>query len=113
MTDPNLIQHIITNLVSNALKYSPQDTKVHVQAYEQAGQIKIRVQDEGIGISEDDMRQIFEPFFRAANAQTAKGTGLGLSLVKEAITVCGGTIQVTSKLEQGSVFMVTIPFKSN
>ena len=113
VTDPNLIRHIVTNLISNALKYSPQGTKVHVQAYEEAGQIKIRVQDEGIGISEDDLRQVFEPFFRAENAQMAKGTGLGLSLVKEAVDVCGGQIEVTSKIGEGSVFMVTIPFKSN
>jgi two-component system sensor histidine kinase/response regulator len=113
VTDPNLIQHIITNLVSNALKYSPRGTSVHVKAYEEAGQIKITVRDQGIGIPEDDLRQIFEPFFRAENAQIAKGSGLGLSLVKAAVTVCGGTIQVTSKVEQGSVFMVAIPFTSN
>jgi signal transduction histidine kinase len=108
--DPKLAHHILTNLVSNALKYSPDGREIDIQAYIKEKQVVISVQDAGIGIHEDDLAHVFEPFFRADNAHNIKGTGLGLSLVKQIVKVCGGTIQVTSELVAGSCFSVRLPF---
>lgn len=107
--DPKQVQHIITNLISNALKYSPDGSEISIASSVEDGQITIAVQDAGIGISEDDLSKVFEPFFRAANAKMTKGTGLGLSLVKQAVDLCGGTIEVTSQLGAGSCFTVRLP----
>jgi len=107
--DPKLTRHIITNLVSNAIKYSPAGCTVQIQAQTAGEQIIIAVQDGGIGIAEADQQHVFEPFFRAANARHAKGTGLGLALVQQALELCGGQIEVTSEINQGTVFEVRLP----
>lgn len=107
--DLKLVQHIITNLISNAIKYSPIGSQIGVNAYIEAGQIVLSVQDAGIGIAESDLSRVFEPFFRADNALNTKGTGLGLALAKQAVDVCGGTIEVTSEPGVGSCFTLRIP----
>lgn len=107
--DTQLVQHIITNLVSNALKYSPDDSEVYLRISTKDNQMVVAVQDAGIGIPASDLGKIFEPFFRADNVVGVKGTGLGLSLVKQLVDACDGTIEVTSNLNQGSVFTVTVP----
>lgn len=107
--DPKLMQHIVTNLVSNALKYSPDGSEVHVQAAVVEGSFVFAIQDTGIGIPAEDRARIFEPFFRAENAHKAKGTGLGLALVKQAVDICGGMIEVDSEVGRGTLFTVKIP----
>ncbi|MCB0037862.1 MAG: response regulator [Anaerolineales bacterium] len=109
LIDEKLVQHIITNLVSNALKYSPPDSEVCIQSFVEEGQVIITVQDAGIGIPEEDISKVFEPFFRANNAQSFTGSGLGLALVNQVVNVCQGTIKVSSKVGEGSLFTVKIP----
>jgi PAS domain S-box-containing protein len=82
--DPRLLQQAISNLLHNALKYSPPGKSVRVTLAQAAGRITLRVTDEGIGIPAEDLQHIFEPFHRAANVGTIQGTGLGLAIVKEA-----------------------------
>jgi signal transduction histidine kinase len=106
--DPKLVQHIITNFISNAVKYSPEGSKIVIQANVEEKEIVISVQDAGIGISENDLSHVFEPYFRADNARNIKGTGLGLALVKQVADVCGGTVEVTSELGVGSCFTVRL-----
>ena len=67
------------------------------------------VTDSGIGIPEDELNRIFEPFFRADNVEARKGTGLGLALVKQLLDACGGTIDVASNINVGSTFTVKVP----
>lgn len=107
--DRRFVQHIITNLLSNAIKYSPEGSTVTVQASAAHGQVIITVQDAGIGIPEADIARVFDPFFRASNVTKADGTGLGLALVKQLVDVCGGRLEVTSELGQGSCFSVMLP----
>lgn len=109
MIDPKLIQHVVTNLVSNAIKYSPDGSDIRINAWIDHGEVNISVQDQGIGIPVDAISKVFEPFFRADNARRVKGTGLGLSLVKHAVDVCEGTISLTSELGHGTTFTVKIP----
>lgn len=109
LLDPKLVQHIITNLISNALKYSPEGSEVRLQAAVDGEQIMIAVQDAGVGIPEDALARIFDPFFRADNVQHIKGTGLGLALAQESVTLCGGSITATSDPGAGSCFTVRLP----
>lgn len=109
MIDAKFLQHIISNLVSNALKYSPDGTEVSIDATVENNWIIVSVDDSGIGIPEDELNRIFEPFFRADNVEARKGTGLGLALVKQLLDACGGTIDVASNINVGSTFTVKVP----
>lgn len=107
--DPNLLRHILSNLLSNAIKYSPESSHVYFELSHSDSDIIFRVKDEGIGISEDDQRHLFEAFHRGRNVDTIKGTGLGLSIVRQFVELHGGTIEVESQLNQGTTFTVSIP----
>jgi signal transduction histidine kinase len=109
LIDPKLVQHVITNVISNAIKYSPEGSEVKIQASFEQDQVTISVQDAGIGIPESDIESVFEPFFRAKNAHIAKGTGLGLALVKQTVDLCGGTITIASEIGRGTLLTVMIP----
>ncbi|MEL7068804.1 MAG: HAMP domain-containing sensor histidine kinase [Cyanobacteria bacterium J06581_3] len=104
-----LIDTIVTNLLSNALKYSPIGSKVSLKLCAQAHQLILEVVDEGRGIPLDDQADLFEAFFRASNVGTTSGTGLGLSIVKQCVNLHRGAIAVNSTVEQGTSFMVTLP----
>ncbi|HNO24936.1 MAG TPA: HAMP domain-containing sensor histidine kinase, partial [Leptospiraceae bacterium] len=107
-TDRKLLAHIVTNLLSNALKYSPKESPVEFNVISSQSELKVEVKDRGIGIPKDDLEKVFEIFHRAGNADSYKGTGLGLSLVKEYTNLLGGEIQVQSEENQGSVFTLRI-----
>lgn len=108
--DNRLMRQAISNLISNALKYSPAGQSVYVRLECRDGATILSVQDSGIGIPEADLKHLFEPFHRATNVGTISGTGLGLSITKQAIELHGGTIAVKSQVGAGTTFTVTIPF---
>ncbi len=112
--DERLIGHIFTNLLSNAAKYSEPGTTVHF-AVERDGQHAICIiRDRGIGISEDDQRQLFKAFYRGGNVGARPGTGLGLLLVKRCTELHGGTVQLQSKIGEGTTVIVKLPvFRMN
>ncbi|MDX1957686.1 MAG: ATP-binding protein [Leptospiraceae bacterium] len=107
--DKKLFHHVLINLLSNALKYSPSETKVTLSIEKTDSNAILTVSDQGIGIPEEDLPNIFESFYRCSNSGFVKGTGLGLSIVKEYVEVLNGSIQVKSELNQGSSFIVSIP----
>jgi PAS domain S-box-containing protein len=107
--DQSLIRQVITNLISNALKYSPAEKPVQFELGEREDQILLQVQDQGLGIPEGDQPRIFEPFHRAGNVGTIQGTGLGLSLTKELVEAHAGSINFVSKEGQGTTFTVLLP----
>lgn len=107
--DKSLMRQVITNLISNAVKYSPPTEPITLQLEREDGCVMLSVQDRGIGIPEADLKHLFEPFHRAANAGSIPGTGLGLSIVKEAVELYGGSITVESVAGVGSTFRVRIP----
>ncbi len=107
--DPNLLQHILNNLLGNACKYSAPGTTVTVQLCSSAAQLTLSIIDQGVGIPPEDQPHIFESFYRASNTQNIPGTGLGLNIVKEYVQLHGGQIDLTSQLGKGSQFTVTIP----
>jgi PAS domain S-box-containing protein len=109
LTDEKLLRNIVSNLLANAIKFSPGRDEVFLNVLDMGRFVTIEVGDEGIGIPQNELRLIFEPFVRGHAADAIQGTGLGLSIVKKAVELLHGTIKVKSAPEKGSVFKVTIP----
>lgn len=109
--DRDLMLQAVINLISNAIKYTPNDGRVTVRSQLEDTKIVIEVEDTGVGISPRDMQRLFEKFYRVeAHKQMASGTGLGLALTKHIVEdVHGGRISVRSKVNEGSVFTITLP----
>lgn len=107
--DKNSISAMLTNLISNALKYSDSDTKVSISLSWHGSSVSIEVEDRGIGMDNEELKHIFEPFYRASNVGNLQGTGLGLNIVKEVVERHNGKISVTSQQNVGSKFTVELP----
>ncbi|HLO04270.1 MAG TPA: ATP-binding protein [Symbiobacteriaceae bacterium] len=111
--DEGRLVQIFTNLLSNAIKYTKQG-RVTIRAQQEAGWIRVAVQDTGIGIAPEHQRKLFERFFRVDNAYTRSvgGIGLGLPITKELVERHGGRLEVASVLGQGSTFTVLLPLEA-
>ena len=110
MADNNRLHQAFSNLLGNAIKYTPQKGKVRLGAYERDGQIIISISDTGIGIKAEDLSYIFDKFYRAENVVSDyQGTGLGLSIVKSVIEKHQGRIWAKSEVGKGSTFSVVLP----
>lgn len=109
LTDEKLLRNILINILTNAIKFSPDKTEVSLNVLDQDAFITMEIRDDGIGIPEEEQELIFEPFTRGRSAANIEGTGLGLSIVKKAVELLNGTINVHSEVGAGSVFKVTIP----
>lgn len=109
MLDPSLLQHILGNLISNAVKYSPPDMSVDVLARHEAGAAIFTIRDRGLGIPTMDRPRIFEPFHRGSNVGETAGTGLGLAISERCARAHGGTITCESDADEGTTFIVRIP----
>ncbi len=109
--DRNRLSQILTNLVSNANKYTPEGGIVNVQAEQADGMIQIKVQDNGLGMTPEDQEKLFSKFFRSADERVrdAPGTGLGLSITKNLIELQGGRIWFESEFRKGTTFYFTMP----
>jgi signal transduction histidine kinase len=106
--DEYLLKVAISNLIENACKYSP-DRAVDIRCgYSEKG-IKVVFEDKGIGISEEDIKKIFEPFYRGTNAISIPGSGIGLSLVNQIINNHNGTINISSKVGKGTKIILLLP----
>jgi PAS domain S-box-containing protein len=109
LLDERLVRQMLENLLSNALKYSPADKPVMLNVTTTSNTITFRVADNGIGMSEEDIKLLFEPFHRGRNVGTIPGTGLGMAIVQQAVQLHRGTIDCQSSEHQGTTFTVTIP----
>src|SRR5262249_539441 len=109
VVDPKLMEQMIEELLSNAVKYSEAGSRVDLDLSCINNEIVIRVKDGGIGIPESDFDQIFEPFHRAANVGHASGTGLGLAVVQEVVELHKGSIDFESHEGKGTTFIVILP----
>ncbi|MDX2076247.1 MAG: ATP-binding protein [bacterium] len=110
--DLHLMELIIGNLVSNALKYSPKDSHVTINLTYDERHFTLTVIDNGIGILSSEQIYIYDPFFRGSNFGELGGMGLGLSLVKNAVDAHGGSIKVVSQAGKGTTFTVTLPIRT-
>ncbi|BAY60016.1 response regulator receiver sensor signal transduction histidine kinase [Calothrix brevissima NIES-22] len=107
--DASLLQHILTNLLENALKYSPGASKVTFTLHCEPDCIQFQIHDQGIGLTEQDQAKLFTPFHRGVNVNKIPGTGLGLSITKKCVDAHGGQISVNSTVGVGTTFTVVIP----
>lgn len=113
--DEPLLVAAVQNLISNAVQYSPDRSRIGVGVSRSDGLIEIAVTDTGIGIAEQDLDRVFERFYRIdpARARSTGGTGLGLSIVKHAVQNHGGDVRVWSQVGKGSTFTIRLPEASN
>lgn len=109
LIDSRLLKNICINIISNAIKFTPENGTIDVYCSITEDEVTVIVKDNGIGISDDDQRHLFERFFRARNAVNIQGTGLGLNIVVRYIELLKGTIEFESELDRGSTFTIRIP----
>ena len=107
--DKNLLKNCIINLVSNAIKYSGEETEIELSTAMTSSKIIINVKDNGIGIPEGDHEHLFEAFFRAHNTGNIPGTGLGLHIVSRYVSLMNGTISFESAINKGTLFTIELP----
>ncbi|ATB29404.1 HAMP domain-containing sensor histidine kinase [Melittangium boletus] len=108
--DATRVEQVLHNLVSNALKYSPESSAVEVRVRREGDEVCLSVVDQGIGISPEEMRGLFAPFLRTGRArEKAPGVGIGLSVARRIVEAHGGRIEVESQPGQGSTFQVRLP----
>ena len=107
--DKNLLKNCIINLVSNAIKYSGEETEIELSTAMTSSKIMINVKDNGIGIPEGDHEHLFEAFFRAHNTGNIPGTGLGLHIVSRYVSLMNGTISFESAINKGTLFTIELP----
>jgi two-component system sensor histidine kinase CiaH len=110
--DEKEIEQVLNNIIDNAIKYSNSDSKIYINLSGVKGKAELRVKDEGVGISAENLSHVFDPFFREDKSRAkskTEGYGLGLAITKEIIESYGGSISVTSKPGNGSEFKVLLP----
>jgi PAS domain S-box-containing protein len=110
-SDKKLLKNILINLITNAIKFSDEESTIWIRTITNDEKAVISITDEGIGIAEEDQQHLFSSFFRGANATNIQGTGLGLHIVKRYIDLMGGSVQLKSKLDEGTTIILTIPVK--
>ncbi len=116
--DPERILQIMHNLISNAIKFSPNGSTISIKVSRQSDQLHISIADEGVGITPEELSKVFERFFQARNQSHARigGSGIGLSFTKELVKIMGGEIRVSSpapEKEKGSQFHLVLPITTN
>jgi len=108
-TDPLHLKYIIVNLLQNAAKYSHEASEIDVTLATRDAQPWFVVCDQGIGVPQDELDELFSPFYRASNVADRSGTGMGLPIVKQSARLIGATVSASSEEGQGSVFTVKLP----
>ncbi|MFM6407587.1 MAG: sensor histidine kinase [Microcystis sp.] len=107
--DEKLLRSILENLLTNAIKYSPTGGQVHCSITFLADAIQLQIRDRGLGISSEDQKQLFEPFYRGKNVRHIAGTGLGLVVVQKCVELHGGTIEIASVAGNGTTVTILLP----
>ena len=109
--DEKTLELALSNLVHNAIKYSPEDSVIDVQVAIEENKLFLKIIDKGIGIPEEEQKHIFNRYFRAENALLTQGTGIGLNIAKQHLENLGGGLEFSSELNKGSIFTVSIPLE--
>lgn len=109
--DKNSLKHILFNLTSNAIKYSPENSVIQCETIINDEYLMVKIKDQGIGIPKEDQKHLFTRFFRAHNVENIKGTGLGLNIVRRYVELLHGEITFISEEGKGTEFLVKIPIE--
>lgn len=110
--DEKILELSLTNLVNNAIKYSPEFTTIDFEVEEKGERLIIKITDQGIGIPKEEQKFVFNKYFRAENALLIQGTGIGLNIVKSHLENLDGTISFESEKDKGSTFIISIPLQT-
>jgi len=110
--DEKILEIILSNLLHNAIKYSPENSIIDIEIEQDAKIVQFKITDKGIGIPINDQKFIFNRYFRAENVLITQGTGIGLNIVKSHVENLGGTISFTSIENSGSIFIIKLPKKT-
>jgi signal transduction histidine kinase len=111
--DKKLLRNILINLLSNAAKFSQEDSPIEITVKTDPATTMLTVKDHGIGISEKDQEHLFNMFYRASNVTNIQGTGLGLHIVKRYLDLMNGTVNLQSALGKGTAITITFPNNIN
>lgn len=111
--DSQLMRHILSNLIGNAFKYSPEHSPVTLECSVREDRFCLRIIDQGIGIPEDEQVDLFKSFFRASNSEHVDGTGMGLVIVKQFVDLHQGSIRIDSRLQSGCIVDVCLPLNQS
>ena len=103
-----LVEHIWSNLIANAIRFTPAGGQITVVLRKEPGAVSVAVSDTGIGMDAETQRHIFDKFYRGEQGSDSRGNGLGLSIVRRAVELCGGTVEVFSRPGEGATFTVTL-----
>ena len=107
--DSGLINHIWTNIISNAIKFSPENSTIVLEASENTKEIVVKIKDHGCGIAKENINKIFDKFYQVDTTHHSEGNGLGLALVWRIIKIINASIEVESELNCGSTFTIHLP----
>jgi signal transduction histidine kinase len=113
MLDRRVVHFTLSNLLSNAFKYSPAGREIWLDVQDDGQHTIFSVTDQGMGIPDAELSEIFTPFYRASNAHKFSGMGIGLAVVKTTVEACGGSVRVESKLGDGTTFIVSLPHQNS
>lgn len=109
--DEEMLALVWNNLISNAIKFTPDGGTVSVRMFQSEKTVTVEVEDNGVGMTEEVRRHVFEKFFQGDTSHGRKGYGVGLAIVRRAVALCQGRVEVESEENKGSVFRVTLPKK--
>jgi signal transduction histidine kinase len=109
--DQSRMGQALSNLIDNAIKYSPDNSHIHIKAFKDANRVIISIKDNGIGIPEEELPRIYDRLFRGEQVRTQRGLGLGLNLVKAIVEAHEGRIEISSEPGKGSTFSIILPSK--
>ena len=112
-SNEEMLSHVWLNILSNAIKFTPENGSVTVKCYRDASNITVKIIDTGIGMDDKTQRHIFDKFFQGDTSHTIIGNGLGLPLAKRVVTLCGGKISVKSQTGKGTTFIVRLPAEND
>ena len=104
-----LLQQVWLNLLNNAIKFTSKNGRIEIEGYSTDEEIIVSISDNGIGMDKKTMERIFDKYYQNDSSSVAKGSGIGLAIVKRIVTLCGGNIQVSSKINEGTTFTVNLP----
>lgn len=112
-SDSRLLRSILINVLANAIRYSRRSRRVRFQLSASDNWVSLKVEDRGIGIPSEDLPKIFEPFHRGKNVSNIPGTGLGLNIVKRFVELLGGKIEITSRVNRGTIVNLQLPLTAD
>jgi signal transduction histidine kinase len=111
-SNEEMLSHVWLNLLGNAIKFSHMRGEITVKCHDEDNYVKVKISDNGIGMDDDTRHHVFEKFYQGDMARVSEDNGLGLSLVKRIMDLCGGEINVKSRLEKGTDIIVRLPNES-